>query len=212
MKYIKKSIIDCKKFKRFFFYGIEDIEKVKEGFLCFSANKVYKEHLGENLFDIPNYKLEKEIIEEASTKYKHIYRFVILNDENKGFNTKIDMNIIQEELEKKFNLLKQEKIIFETKAGVFFRRESEIELNGGKYYEPGKGVKGEKGWTKQIYEITEELDNIEKQDIVHYYEYWLIVKFARAINRANKEEILEIKKAYEELKKHKTLKNEERGI
>lgn len=68
--------------------------------------------------------------------------------------------------------------------------------------------RNKKGWTKQIYDILEILESIEKEDSVEYQEYWLLTKLARAINRFDREEALKIKNTYERLKENQNGKGE----
>lgn len=196
----KKRNIDSERFKRFFFYGIENKRELKEGILCFSSNKVYKAHSNENWYAIPNEQLESEIIQEATKRYKQFYRFVTLNDESNNFRFDVDIQKIEEELEEEIRLLKQEGKVIETKAGTFFIKERENLLKGGQYYVYGEGLKGEVGWTKQIYDVLGELEEIEKEDRIEYQEYWLLTKLARAVNRFDREEALKVKNAYEKLR------------
>lgn len=204
----KKRQIDSESFKRFFFYGIENKRELREGILCFSSNKVYKGHSNQNWYAIPNEQLESEIIQEAAKKYKQFYRFVTLNDESNDFRFDIDMPKIKEELEEEMRLLKQEGRVIETKAGTFFIREREDLLEGGPYYVYGEGLKGEPGWTRQIYDILGELEEIEKEDKIEYQEYWLLTKLARAVNRFDREEALKAKNAYEKLREEEKAKAE----
>lgn len=205
----KKRKIDSEKFKRFFFYGIENRRELKEGILYFSSNKVYKAHSHQDWYAILNQQLESEIIQEASKKYRQFYRFVTLNDESNNFRFDVDMQKIKGELEEEMRLLKQEGKVIETKAGTFFIRERENLLKGGPYYVYGEGLKGEASWTRQIYDILGELEEIEKEDKIEYQEYWLLTKLARSINRFDKEEALKVKSAYEKLSQSQKEKEEE---
>lgn len=205
----RKRNIDSERFKRFFFYGIDDKKELKEGILYFSSRKVYKKHSGENWYDIPNEQLESEIIQEATEKYKQFYRFVTLNDEGKDFSFDVDRQKLEGELEEEMRSLKQEGVVMDTKAGIFFTREKENQLEGGTYYVYGEGLKGEDGWTKQMYGILEILEEIEKEDKVEYQEYWLLTKLARAVNRFDREEALKAKNAYEKLSQRQKEKGKE---
>lgn len=204
----KRRKIDSEKFKRFFFHGIDNKSEVKEGILCFSSNKVYKEHSYQDWYAIPNEQFEREIIQEATKKYKQFYRFVTLNDISDNCVFDVNTEDLKKELEEKMQLLKQEKKVIDTKAGVFFKKERIAELKGGQYYVYGEGLKGEDGWIKQIYDMLEILEDIEKADSVEYKEYWLLVKLARAINRFDREEALRVKNAYEKLRENKNEKDE----
>ncbi len=204
----KKRNIDSEKFKRFFFYGIENRRELKEGILCFSSNKVYERHSNQDWYAIPNEQVESEIIQEAAKKYKQFYRFVRLNDESNNFRFDVDMQKVKEELEEEMKLLKQEGRVIETKAGTFFIRERENLLKGGPHYVYGEGLKGEVGWTRQIYDILGELEEIEKEDKIEYQEYWLLTKLARAVNRFDREEALKAKNAYEKLSQRQKEKGE----
>lgn len=192
--------INNENFKRFFFHGIENKKEMKEGILYFSANKVYDRHSKENWHEIPNEQFEREIIQEAVKKYRQFYRFVILNDEHNSGRQDIDREELEKELEKELQVLKEEKKVITTKAGVFFVREREEYLRSGRKYVYGKGLQGEDGWTKQVYELLEKLEYLERENIEKYNEYLLLTKFARAINRFDGEEALKIKQIYEKLK------------
>ena len=204
----KKRNIDSEKFKRFFFYGIENKRELREGILCFSSKKVYKKHYNQDWYPIPNEQLESEIIQEAINRYRQFYRFVTLNDESNNFRLDVDIQKVKEELEEEMRLLKAEKKVIETKAGTFFIRERENLLEGGPHYVYGESLKGEAGWTRQIYDILGELEEIEKENSIEYQEYWLLTKLARAVNRFDREEALRVKKAYEKLSERQKEKDD----
>lgn len=203
---IKKIIVD-KQFERFFFYGIDNKREVKEMILYIASREVYKKDSIRNWYEIPNEQIESQIIEQAIEKYKHFYRFVELNDKSDNFDININIEELKKELEQEMELLKQENIVIDTKAGIFFTREREAELLDKKYYVPGEGAKVEKHWTKEIYEILEKLDKIEKEDIDKYYKYWLVTKYARAMNRENKQESSMVKTMFEDLNRKKEKKD-----
>lgn len=204
----KKINIDSEKFKRFFFYGIENKKEVREGILYFSSKKVYKKHSNQDWYSIPNEQFESEIIQEAINRYRQFYRFVTLNDESNNFRFDVDTQKVKEKLEEEMRLLKAEKKVIETKAGTFFIRERENLLEGGTYYVYGEGLKGEVGWTKQIYDILGQLEEIEKENRIEYQQYWLLTKLARAVNRFDREEALRAKNAYEKLIEEQKEKDE----
>lgn len=206
---IKKIIVD-KQFERFFFYGIDNKREVKEMILYIASSEVYKKDSGRNWYEIPNEQIESQIIEQAIEKYKHFYRFVVLNDISDNFDININEEELKKELEKEMKLLKQENIVIDTKAGIFFTREREAELLDKRYYVPGEGVKVEKNWTKEIYEILEKLDKIEKEDINKYYKYWLVTKYARANNRQNREEATRVRNMFEDLKREEENENNDK--
>lgn len=202
-------IIDKEQFKRFFFYGIENKREVKEGILCFASKETYKKQVLKNWYEIPNEQIESQIIEDAIPKYKQFYRFVTLNDSNNNYTMCVDEELLRKELEEEMQLLKQEQKVISTKAGIFFTREREQQLLGAKYYVVGKGVQGEYGWTKQIYDILEKLEKIEKHDDKKYYKYWILTKYERAINRFDIEEGIKVKNIYENFKKEKNCDNKD---
>lgn len=255
--YRNRNAIDSEKFKRFFFFGIEDKREVREGILLFSSKKVYERHRKDNWYEIPNQQFENEIIQEAIGPYRQFYRFVILNDKPEiidevigrtsidmdddtldefvlqpaikikdiagGYNTRliegddedfVDVNMedLKQQLEKEMQRLKAEGKLIESKAGVFFERETEAKLKGGPKYVYGKGLVGEDGWTKQIYEILEKLEEIERQDEENYQDYLLLTKFARAVNRFDKQEAERLNKKIEERKKKKEEEENQKGM
>lgn len=97
-------------------------------------------------------------------------------------------------------LLKKEKKVIDTKAGVFFVRDREKLLEGGQQYIMGEGLEGEEGWTKQVYDILEKLNYMETENQEEYDMYLYIAKLARAVNRNNEEEAQRIRQYCEEAK------------
>lgn len=195
----KKRNIDSEKFKRFFFYGIENKRELREGFIYISYKQIHEKYF-QDWNQMSSQQIETEIIQGAMKRYRQFYRFVTLNDESNSFQFDVDMQKIKEELEEEMQLLKAEERVIETKAGTFLIRERENLLEGGPYYIYGKGLEGENGWTRQIYDILGELEEIEKEDSTEYQEYWLLTKLARAVNRFDREEALRVKNAYEKLR------------
>lgn len=195
----QKIRIDSEKFKRFFFHGIENKTEVKEGILCFSMSEVYRRYSLKDCYAIPNQELENEIIHEALKKYRQFAIFVTLNDEKNTEISDINIEELKKELQEEMQVLKSEKKVMDTKAGLFFTRERENFLEGGTFYIYGEGLKGEEGWTKQIYDILGKLEAMEEEDSQEYYQYWMLTKFARAVNRFDSEEALRVKKIYESL-------------
>ena len=204
--------IDSESFKRFFFHGIENKREVKEGILYFSSNKVYNKHSKENWHEIPNEQFETEIIQEAVKKYRQFYQFVILNDENNSDTQDISLEELEKDLEEELQLLKKEGKVIDTQAGVFFLREREEYLKGGKRYIYGEGLQGEDGWTKQVYDILEKLEYLEKENNEKYHDYLLLTKYARAINRFDEKEALKIKQAYEKRKEQSEKEQENESL
>ena len=197
----QRKIIDSEKFKRFFFYGIENKREVKDGILYFSTNKIYKRHSLKEWYSISNEQFETEMMEEAIKKYRQFYRFVTLNDIRNSSTFIVDDRVLKEELEEELKLLKEEGRIISTMAGIFFTRNISVSLEGNQHFDYGEGLKGEEGWTSQIYKILEQLEKIEKEDSAEYYKYWILTKFARAVNRFDNEEALKVKIIYESLQK-----------
>lgn len=192
---MKKNGIDGKKFKRFFFFGIENKREMIEGILYFSYQKVYQKHQsGEREWrETLKKQIENEILQEAIGPYQQFYRFVILNDEPKTKDEimsqmSIEKEELKQQLEQEIQLLKAEKKILDTNAGLFFARERENLLDSKPYYIYGKGIQGEEAWTKQVYGILENLEKLEQQDKEEYQGYFWLAKLARAINRHNREE------------------------
>lgn len=194
-----KQWIDSEKFKRFFFYGIENRTELKEGILCFAMSEVYRKYSLKDCYDIPNQKLEDEIVQEALKKYRQFAIFVTLNDEKNSEISDINIEELRKELEEEMQVLKSEEKVTESLAGIYFSREREGFLKGGSNYIYGEGLKGEEGWTKQIYDILGKLETIEEEDSQTYYQYWMLTKFARAVNRSDIEEALRVKRIYESL-------------
>lgn len=117
----------------------------------------------------------------------------------------LDVNTedLEQQLEQEIQRLKAEGKLIESKAGVFFERKTEEKLKGGSKYVYGKGLVGEDGWTKQIYDILKKLEVIEKQNEVEYQDYLLLTKLARTVNRCDREEAERIKQKIEERAKRK---------
>lgn len=206
-----REIIDREKFRRFFFYGIENKREVKDGILYFSTNKIYERRSLKEWYSISNQQFEAEVIEEAIKKYRQFYRFVTLSDVKNSSTFMVNDRVLKKELEEELKLLKKEGSIISTMAGIFFTRTIESSLKGNQYFCYGEGIKGEEGWTSQIYKVLEQLEKIEKEDSAQYYKYWMLTKFARATNRFDNEEALKIKIIYERLQKDEKEKEEREG-
>lgn len=200
-------MINNKDFKRFFFYGIDNMEELKEGILYFASQELYaKKYSSYNIYEIPNKILIDEMLKIANKRYRHAIRFINLNDIDNDFEYDIDVNKSYLELKEKIQELLEENKIIESKAGVFFTREEEKKLQGGRYYQYGYG---EDGWTKKVYDILSELDEMERTNNNQYYEYWIRTKLKRAEDRVEKlekrtlqqedlkGEVEKVKRAYE---------------
>lgn len=206
------DLLKDERFKRFFFYGIDNKEEAKEGIIYFSSKEVYNRHEHDDWYQLPNEMLIKEIIDESVLIYRQFYRFVTLNDEYKNFEFDVDIRMLQQELGHKIKELLYNNKMIDTKAGVFITREEAIRLEGNRCYIYGEGFSGEEGWTKQIYTILNDLKKMEQTDKVRYYECWIRTKLQRAISRADEEEISYVKKAcqiFEERKKKINYKEQE---
>lgn len=200
----KGITINKETFARFFFEGIENKEELEEGILYFSLHKVYQKHSEENWFEIPNEQIVEEMIEQAKGKYKQYYRFIKLNDKINSMDYDVNMEKIVTAIKEKLQKFLEEGKAIWTKAGVFFIREEEQRLQGGTYFDLKKGIQGEEGWTKQMYRIFTQLEQLEKEDIIKYYEYWLKTKRQRCISRGSPEkETKLIEKAFEVFEKRK---------
>lgn len=182
----KLARIDGEKFKKNFYFGIDNKKGAKVGILRFASKKIYQNHSLENWYDIPNEQFENEILQEAVKKYKHFYRFVTVNDRSDNFEFNINEDELRKELEEEMQILKKEDKVFEANVGVFFRREIENELE----------------WTKDIYEILEVLEETEQKDSDEYYKLWLFVKFSRAVNRLDREGAIKLKSLYENFQRN----------
>ncbi len=204
-----KNLIDNKEFKKHLFYGIENKKEVKETILCFSFSNVYEKHSGEDWYSIPNEQFENEIIQEANKIYKQFYRFVTLNDNSNNYTMEVNLEELEKELIEEIQQLKKDRKVIETEAGTFFTKKRALEIKGGQYY-IGHGIEAitvKEGWAKPFYEILKKLDELEKEDVNKYCEYWLLTKYARAINRKDEKEAVTVKEIYEALKKNKEDEN-----
>lgn len=201
----KGTAINKETFARFFFEGIENKEELEEGILYFSLHNVYKKHSEENWFEIPNEQIVEEMIEQAKGKYKQYYRFIKLNDKINSMDYDVNMEKIVTEIKEKLQKFIEEGKVIWTKAGVLFVREEEQRLQGGTYFDLKKGIQGEEGWTKQMYRIFTQLEQLEKENIMKYYEYWLKTKMQRSIHRdiPDDDERKMITKAFEVFEKRK---------
>ncbi len=204
------DLLKSETYKRFFYHGIENKEEMKEGILYFSSREIYEKHQNENWYKISNEMIIKEIIDLATSRYRQFYRFSILNDEYNRCNFNVDYNKINQELQEKVKELLESGKMINTKAGIFFIREESQRLNSMPYYVYGRGLLGEQGWTKQIYNILINLEKLENENILEYYECWMNTKLQRVVGRANTEEIRYTQRAYQlfQERKDKMISNE----
>lgn len=180
-------ICQCKDkyFKEFFYYGIEDKQKIFE-YIIYRALQDSHKKLGglKELFSTPNEEHLRIFIETSRNKYKQFHRFINLPDnaENFTYKTENENEEITEKVSNKVNDLIQKGNIIEYKAGYFFTREKE-----GEYEYDNQQT----GWTQIIYEFLEELEKLENKNQDLYSLKWLKVRIIRAINREplNKEEL-----------------------
>lgn len=98
-------------------------------------------------------------------------------------------------------LLRLEKKVIDTKVGIFFVRDREALLEGGQQYIIGEGLQGEIGWTKQIYDILEKLECMEKENQKTYDIYLYATKLARDRNRKHERDMQMIRELLEKAKK-----------
>ena len=201
------DLLKSETYKRFFYHGIENKEEMKEGILYFSSREIYEKHQNENWYKISNEMIIKEL---ATSRYRQFYRFSILNDEYNRCNFNVDYNKINQELQEKVKELLESGKMINTKAGIFFIREESQRLNSMPYYVYGRGLLGEQGWTKQIYNILINLEKLENENILEYYECWMNTKLQRVVGRANTEEIRYTQRAYQlfQERKDKMISNE----
>lgn len=196
-------MINEKDYERFFHHGINNKEELKEGIICFANQEVYNNNQNLDWYETPNSYFMKELIKKATGIYTQAVRFIDLNDRENSLQ--YDVNKVQIEFlirTKIIELLQQNKM-YESKAGIHFYTQDFNKLNGGTVYVYGKGIDGEEGWTKKIYKILKELDKLEKDDKLEYYDRWLQTKIARARDRENKEELEMLDKVYETFSKRK---------
>lgn len=186
---IYMNLLNDETYKRFFFNGIDNIDEVKEGIIYFVSKKVYNDHKDENWYELSNNVILEEIKEEAIEKYRQFYRFVTLNDKDKDFQFDVDIEQLSVEIQNTIDYLMSTNKMISTKAGVFITREEAERLDSKPYYVYGEGMKGEEGWTKQIYKILGYLEDLEKSDMLKYYGYWLDTKMYRAYNRGDLKEL-----------------------
>ncbi len=183
-------------FERFFCHGIENKREVREGILYFSLNKVYDGYGNQMCYEVPNAQIEREMLKKASKCYRQFYKFVTLNDVPNN-NQKVNIDAcVKKELQEQLQLLRKEKTVLDTKAGIFFARWKEMQLEGIN----DNWEKIGDNWTEQIYEILEILQEMETKDPTQYQKFLLTAKLARAIDRKDQEEAVRIKKAYDGLK------------
>lgn len=122
---------------------------------------------------------KKRIEKIAAGLYKHLYRFVILNNPEK--NVYYYTKGIKEEIKQK----------------VSGQIEQMIKI--GKLQDTEKGIKVQEsktneGWEYQVYEMINWLNELEQKDKLAYYFLWLENKYVRAENANNtKERIMSIK-------------------
>ena len=199
MEVNQSSVIDKEKMERFFFYGIENKRELKEGFLYLSYKQIYQKDR-HKWIGVANEQIGKEIVQGIMKRYTQFYRFVTLNDESHQLTFEVDTENIRKELEEEWKQLIEEQKIIDTETGLYFTRERENLLEGGQYYVYGEGLKGEIGWTRQIYDILGQLEQLERENSQKYYQYWLLTKIKRTMNRGEKEEASRLTDIYKTLK------------
>lgn len=196
-------MINEKDYERFFYHGIDNKEELKEGILCFANQEVYNNNQNLDWYKTPNSYFINELLKRATSTYKQAVRFIDLNDRENSLEYDVDEKKIDLILRRKIIELIQRKTMYVSKAGVFFYTGHFEKLSGGIGFEYGKGLTGEIGWTKKIYGILKELNKLESDDKLEYYDRWLQTKIARARDRKNGEELEMLDEVYDTFIKRK---------
>ena len=195
--------INEKDFERFFFYGIENKKALDLSVIFFSIIEINSKIEGlQNLYDIPNEDLLNKIVILANNRYKQIERFINYNDQEYNLKYRVDSVKTEKIIKRMIETLIQENLIMITKAGIYFNK-YEICSQGYSYdvygdlrYDYAKGLIGEEAWTRKIYNILINLEKLEKENILEYYDRWLFTKLQRAKSREDKQEIEKMEKVY----------------
>ena len=206
-----------RQFSEYFYYGIEDKQKVIDYIIYASLEKSHR-NLSEHgdLYEIPNEEHMKDWIRLSKPEYKQFYRFIVLADNPKNTSYKAD-DEEEKNIYKAINSRIQYHIkngnINEFKAGFYFSRGIEQEFIQSERY---NYYCDSRGWICVIYKFLEELNELEKENKDLYELKWLKVRIIRAINRnpLDKEELkklLETCQASEaEIKKLRTIIEKDR--
>lgn len=174
--------LDVAKYEQFFFHGLEAKDTVVKAIILHEAIRM-REYL--NLGDIDKYEIQEERIKELIVQLK---RFSILHDMPNQKYTYHETTIEDKEVDKLYqkNLKELEwkgvcVVRYRPMRGIYFNTR-DVKITGQMAYE-ALGT-----WaTEDVYSLLEHLRQLEKENKFEYYSLFLDTKYARAIDRRQKE-------------------------
>lgn len=196
-----------KLFERYFFYGLENREVLLEGIIFYTNSDLNTIYLnipsgGEQ----PSLKEKfRNLVEKTSRNWEQIYKFADLVQEQGNYETEVNEEKRGQIRQQVFDKVKQldERGVFQKfKRGIFCTREFEsiyAYQNNITWEEPPHK------WTKEVYETVLQLNYLEENEPIEYYDKFLQAKLSCAKNKEgnSEEEVEKLEEVYRQFQERK---------
>lgn len=196
-----------KLFEKYFFYGLENRDVLLEGIIFYTNHDLNVKYLnipsgGEQ----PSIKEKfKNLIEKTSRNCEQIYKFVDLVQEEGNYSSEIgeeEKTQIREQVFGKVKELDERGVFQKFKRGIFCTREFEHIYAYENYMtreEPPHK------WTQEVYKTILQLNYLEENEPIEYYDKFLQAKLSRAKNKEgySEEELEKLEEVYRQFQERK---------
>lgn len=197
-----------KLFKRYFFYGLENRDVLLEGIIFYTNHDLNIKYLNiSSEAEQPSIKEKfRNLIEKTSRNWEQIYKFVDLIKEPGNYKNEITQEERERIKQQVFNKVKQldERGIFQKfKRGIFCTKEFEYIYAYQNYI---TSQEPPHKWTQEVYKTVLQLNYLEENEPIEYYDKFLQAKLSRAKNREDypREELRRLEEICENFKERKT--------
>lgn len=202
---------DKKLFEKYFFYGLENREVLLEGIIFYTNHDLNIKYLNiSSDAEQPSIKEKfRNLIEKTSRNWEQIYKFADLVKQPGNSNTEISQEEKERIRQKVFDKVKQldEQGVFQKfKRGIFCTREFEYIYAYQNYM---TSQEPPHKWTQEVYKTILQLNYLEENEPIEYYDKFLQAKLSRAKNteRYSKEELKKLQEIYEHFQERKVEEN-----
>lgn len=194
-------------FEKYFFYGLENREVLLEGIIFYTNHDLNVKYLNiPSGGEFPSLKeMFQALIEKTSRNCEQIYKFVDLAQEEGNCSLEIgeeEKKQIKEQVFNKVKELDDRGVFRKFKRGIFCTVDFEH------IYAYQNHITREKPphkWTKEVYETVLQLNYLEENEPIEYYDKFLQAKLSRAKNREDysEEKLRKLEEIYENFKERK---------
>lgn len=212
---------DEKLFEKYFFYGLENRETLLEGIIFYTNRDLNLKYLNiRNEEEQPPIKEKlRNLLKRTSKNWEQIYKFTDAVEQPERYDAEIreeESQQIKELVFDKIRQLDEQKIFNKCKRGIFCDKKFEYKYA---YIDPEtKQGPGDK-WTQEVYDVILQLNYLEENEPIEYYDKFLQAKLSRAQERAKmtgeKEsaaEVEQIKEVYKKFQERKSIAKQAQSI